>query len=70
MKKILPYLLVVVLTSLLTGALVAFLLNIRERKEEAKSRHIDVVELTEQTVDPSIWGRQVDYANFRDEGYW
>ena len=57
MKKFLPYLMIVALTALLTGALVALLLNIRERKEEAKSRHVDVVELTEDTTDPAVWGR-------------
>lgn len=57
MKKLLPYLLVVALTALLMGVLVAFLLNIRERKEEAKSRHVEVVPLTEETIDPAIWGR-------------
>ncbi len=57
MKKIYPYIFVMMLTALLTSALVAFLLNIRERKEEAKSRRVNVVELTEETTDPAIWGQ-------------
>lgn len=57
MKKILPYILIVIFTALLTGLLVAFLLNIQERKQEAKSRHVEVTKLTEDTVDPAIWGR-------------
>lgn len=57
MKKILPYIVVGLLTALLTGALAAFLLNIRERKEESKSRRVEVTKLTEDTVDPAIWGR-------------
>lgn len=57
MKKALPYFAIIVATALLTGSLVAFLLNIRERKEEAKSRHVEVVPLTEDTIDPAVWGR-------------
>ena len=57
MKRILPYVLVITVTSLLTGVLVAFLLNIRERKEESKYRNVDVVQLNEETVDPAIWGQ-------------
>ncbi len=57
MKKWVPYVALMVLTALLTGALVALLLNIRERKEEARSRHVEVVRLTEETIDPAVWGR-------------
>lgn len=57
MKKILPYFMIVSVTALLTGALAAFLLNIRQRKEEAKVRHVEVVALTEDAVDPAVWGR-------------
>lgn len=57
MKRILPYLLIVALTALLTGLLVAFLLNIRERKEEAKYRVVSVVPLSEETTDPAVWGQ-------------
>jgi len=57
LKKLLPYVAIVLLTAALTAAGVALLLNIRERKEEAKSRYIPVAELTEETVDPAVWGR-------------
>ncbi len=57
MKKLLPYLLIISLTAIATASLVALLLNIRERKEEAKVRNVEVTELTEETIDPEIWGR-------------
>lgn len=57
MKKIIPYIVIVFLTALLTGLLVAFLLNVYERKQESKSRYIEITKLTEDTVDPAIWGR-------------
>ncbi|MBF0386760.1 MAG: ammonia-forming cytochrome c nitrite reductase subunit c552 [Candidatus Omnitrophica bacterium] len=56
MQRILSYIAIVVATALVTGALVAFLLNIRERKEEGRSRHIDIVQLNESITDPAVWG--------------
>jgi nitrite reductase (cytochrome c-552) len=56
MKNYLPYILVVALTAFVTSLLVAFLLNIRDRKEEAKWRHVEVAELNEHTIDPVVWG--------------
>ena len=40
-----------------TGALTALLVNIMERKHEAKSPYFRVVELTDETQDPAIWGK-------------
>jgi nitrite reductase (cytochrome c-552) len=40
-----------------TGALAALLVNIMERKHEAKSPYFRVVELTDETQDPAIWGK-------------
>lgn len=57
MKKILPYLGVVGLTALVTTLLVSFFVNIKEREDEAKVKHVNVVELTEETTDPAIWGQ-------------
>lgn len=56
MKSKFTYIFVIGVTAVLTAALVAFLLNIRERKEEGKYRHIDVVPLDETTIDPAVWG--------------
>ena len=40
-----------------TGALTALLVNIMERKQEAKSPYFQVVELTDETQDPAVWGK-------------
>jgi len=39
------------------AALTAFLVNIMERKQEAKHPFFRVVELTDETEDPAIWGK-------------
>lgn len=57
MKKILFYVLIVCVTAVVTAVLVAFLLNIRERKEESKTRRVQIVPLTEDTTDPAEWGK-------------
>lgn len=46
-----------VLVAVATAAIVALLLNIRERKEEARSPHQRLVELTEDDTDPAKWGQ-------------
>lgn len=45
------------LTALVTAGIVALLMNIAERKDEARTPFQQVVELTEDTVDPAVWGR-------------
>src|SRR5512134_1294898 len=39
------------------AALTALLVNIMERKQEARNPFFRVVELTEETEDPAIWGK-------------
>jgi nitrite reductase (cytochrome c-552) len=51
------YLLVIVVASGMTFLLTWLLFNIRDRKEEAREHFLKVVDLTEDTVDPAIWGR-------------
>ncbi len=46
-----------VATALLTFGIVALLVNIFERKQEARNPFYRVVELTDDTEDPSIWGK-------------
>ncbi len=53
----LPYLLTVLLTAGLTVGIVALLMNISERKHEAREHYVQLVELTEETVDPAEWGK-------------
>jgi nitrite reductase (cytochrome c-552) len=46
-----------VVAALVTLAVVALLVNIFERKQEAQNPFYRVVELTDETEDPAIWGR-------------
>ena len=50
-------LLVVVVTAVVTVGLVALLVNIFERKQEARNPFYRVVELTDDIEDPSVWGK-------------
>jgi nitrite reductase (cytochrome c-552) len=49
--------LTIVLTVLITVGLTALLVNIFERKNEARNPFFRVVELTDNTEDPAIWGK-------------
>src|SRR3954452_16514796 len=50
-------LLVVAVTALVTIAITALLINIFERKQEARNVFFRVVELDDNTEDPAIWGK-------------
>ena len=49
--------LVIAITALATVAVAALLVNIFERKQEASNTFFRVVELTDDTEDPAIWGK-------------
>ena len=49
--------LVVVGSAVAMALVAALLLNVAERKREAKQRYLELVHLTEDTVDPAIWGK-------------
>ena len=53
--------------AIVTLALVALLTNIFERKQEARNPFYRVVELTDTTVDPAVWGRNFpqQYDDYR-----
>ena len=46
-----------VVTAVGTAAVAALLVNIMERKGESRQTAFRVVELTDDTVDPAIWGK-------------
>lgn len=46
-----------VLVAAATAVVVALLMNIAERKDEARRPHVTLVELTEDDTDPEKWGR-------------
>ena len=50
-----------------TAALTALLVNIMERKQEAKNPFFRVVELTDETEDPEIWGKNfpIQYDTYK-----
>jgi nitrite reductase (cytochrome c-552) len=50
-----------VTAALVTAGLAALLVNIMERKQEARNPFYRVVELTEDTDDPETWGRNFPY---------
>ena len=47
----------VILAALAAAGATALLLNIFERKTEARNPFYRVVELTDDTVDPAVWGK-------------
>ena len=47
----------VVLSALVTLAVAALLVNIFERKQEARTPFAEVVKLTDDIADPAVWGR-------------
>jgi nitrite reductase (cytochrome c-552) len=51
------YVLLTAATAVMTIVVMLFLQNISDRKEEAKEVSFRLVELTEETIDPAIWGK-------------
>ena len=49
------YLLTVVVMAVLTALVLALILNIFERKREAKESFVKLVEMDEDTIDPEVW---------------
>ena len=55
------FLLFVAVTAVVVVGAVALLVNIFERKQEARSPFYRVVELTDETVDPAVWGKNFPF---------
>jgi len=58
---------IAVVAALIVAGLAAFLVNINERKQEARNPVVRVVEITDETVDPAVWGKNfpVEYDLYR-----
>ena len=56
-RSTLLYLLLMVVVAAATVAVMLLFFNIQQRQEEARQDAFRVVELTEDTIDPSIWGK-------------
>src|SRR5215510_11818743 len=57
----LRFLLVVAVIALVTAGVTALLINIFERKQEARNPFYRVVELTDSTEDPALWGKNFPF---------
>ena len=57
MKKIIPFILVILVTAGLSAGVVWLLLNVNQRMQEGKETHVKVVELDESVADPAVWGK-------------
>ena len=53
--------LTIVVAMVVSATGIAFLVNIMERKQEARNPFFRVVELTDETVDPAIWGKNFPF---------
>ncbi len=65
-KTLMPTLLTALLAAGLAAGVTAILVNVFERKQEAKDPYFRVVELTDETEDPEIWGKNFP---FQYDGY-
>ncbi|MDZ8117421.1 ammonia-forming cytochrome c nitrite reductase subunit c552 [Pontiella agarivorans] len=51
------YIVIIVAVAILSALVVGLLTNITERKVEARQQYLRVVEVTEDTTDPAVWGK-------------
>ena len=56
-KFLITGILIMILTAIATFAITALLINIFEKQQEAKQTFFKVVEVTDDTEDPEIWGK-------------
>ncbi|HEU5310168.1 MAG TPA: ammonia-forming cytochrome c nitrite reductase subunit c552, partial [Candidatus Eisenbacteria bacterium] len=49
--------LIVVGSAVAVALVAALLMNVAERKREAKEHYLELVHLTEETIDPAVWGK-------------
>src|SRR4051812_29329602 len=56
-RVLLLYIAVGAVSALAMGLVIALLINISQHKQEAKNPFFRVVELTDDTVDPAVWGK-------------
>jgi nitrite reductase (cytochrome c-552) len=56
-RRIWPFILVSAVSALTTFGLAALLMNVAQHKREARESYVKLAELSEDTVDPAVWGR-------------
>src|SRR5688500_1374531 len=66
-RRLVLILLTAVIAAVVAAGSTALLINIFERKLEARNPFYRVVELTDETVDPAIWGKNfpLQYDRYR-----
>jgi nitrite reductase (cytochrome c-552) len=52
-----PFILTVLVVAVAAVAVTALLINVFERKSEARNPYVRLVEVTEDTTDPEVWGK-------------
>src|SRR3954467_6562723 len=55
-RSMLAYVIVAVVTAAITAGIAALLVNIFQRKQEARAAYVRLVDVTEDDVDPAKWG--------------
>ncbi len=62
MRRFWPFALTIAATAAATWAVVTLLLNISHRKDEGAYQYLKLVEITEETIDPELWGKNFPRA--------
>lgn len=62
MRRFMPYVLTIAATAAATWAVVTLLLNISTRKQEGAYQYLKLVEISEATIDPELWGKNFPRA--------
>jgi len=57
LKRGWPYIVLMIVVSVVTAGVTALLLNIAERKAEERTPFVRLVEVDEDTTDPAVWGK-------------
>jgi nitrite reductase (cytochrome c-552) len=62
-----PYVFAAAAAAAATFGITMLLVNVRERKQEARVTHLEIARLTEDTLDPAVWGRNFprEYESFQ-----
>ena len=62
MRRLMPYFLIIAATAAATWAVATLLLNVSHRKQEGAHQYLKLVEITEATIDPELWGKNFPRA--------
>src|SRR4051794_23879464 len=55
-RRVIAFIVIVLLVAVMTATVTALLVNVFERKQEAKNPYLKLIEVTEETTDPAVWG--------------